>query len=204
MNFQELFNPRNTFKLFGLSENFIFFKNLIKNKKLPKVTLITGNKGIGKFTLINHLMCSIYDKNNYDENKNIINDGTISKKIINNNFPNVLYLNNSNDNFSIEQVRELKSILLKKPFQESERYVILDDIETLNINSLNALLKTIEEPSKNNSFVLINNKSKPLLETIKSRCLEIKISLKENVRKATILSLTILLRLESFLFRLSG
>ena len=97
-------------------------------------------------------MCSIYDKNNYDENKNIINDGAISKKIINNNFPNVLYLNNSNNNFSIEQVRELKSILLKKPFQESERYVILDDIETLNINSLNALLKTIEEPSKNNSF----------------------------------------------------
>ena len=189
MNFQELFNPRKTLKLYGLTENFIFFKNLIKNKKLPKVVLITGNKGIGKFTLINHLMCSIYDKNNYDENKNIINDGAISEKIINNNFPNVLYLNNSNDNFSIEQVRELKSILLKKPFQESERYVILDDIETLNINSLNALLKTIEEPSKNNSFVLINNKSKPLLETIKSRCLEIKISLKDNVRKATILSL---------------
>ena len=189
MNSQELFNPRKTSKLFGLKENFIFFKNLIKNKKLPKAILLTGNKGIGKFTLINHLMCSIYDKNNYDENKNIINDGAISEKIINNNFPNVLYLNNSNDNFSIEQVRELKSILLKKPFQESERYVILDDIETLNINSLNALLKTIEEPSKNNSFVLINNKSKPLLETIKSRCLEIKISLKENVRKATILSL---------------
>ena len=148
MNFQELFNPRKTLQLYGLTENFIFFKNLIKNRKLPKATLVTGNKGIGKFTLINHLMCSIYDKNNYDENKNIINDGAISKKIINNNFPNVLYLNNSNNNFSIEQVRELKSILLKKPFQESERYVILDDIETLNINSLNALLKTIEEPQK--------------------------------------------------------
>ena len=189
MNFQELFNPRKTLQLYFLIENFIFFKNLIKNRKLPKATLNRKQRN-WKFTLINHLMCSIYDKNNYDENKNIINDGAISKKIINNNFPNVLYLNNSNNNFSIEQVRELKSILLKKPFQESERYVILDDIETLNINSLNALLKTIEEPSKNNSFVLINNKSKPLLETIKSRCLEIKISLKENVRKATILSLT--------------
>ena len=31
---------------------------------------------------------------------------------------------------------------------------------------LNALLKIIEEPSKNNYFILINNKSKPLIETL--------------------------------------
>ena len=47
----------------------------------------------------------------------------------------------------------------------------------------------MRNPQKIILFVLINNKSKPLLETIKSRCLEIKISLKDNVRKATILSL---------------
>ena len=49
-------------------------------------------------------------------------------------------------------------------------------------NSLNALLKIIEEPGKNNYFFLINNKSKPLLETIKSRSLEIKIVLNEKKR----------------------
>ena len=37
------------------------------------------------------------------------------------------------------------------------------------------LLKIIEEPSKKNYFILINNKSKPILDTIKSRSLEIKI-----------------------------
>ena len=62
---------------------------------------------------------------------------------------------------------------------------MLDDIETFNTNSLNAILKIIEEPADNNFFILINNKTKPLLETIKSRCLELKIFFdfkkKENI-----------------------
>ena len=49
-----------------------------------------------------------------------------------------------------------------------------------NINSLNALLKIIEEPSLNNYFILINNKTKPLIETIHSRSLELKISLNND------------------------
>ena len=48
------------------------------------------------------------------------------------------------------------------------------------------LLKIIEEPNKNNYFILINNKSKPLLETIKSRCIEIKIIQNEHQRLSTI------------------
>ena len=56
-----------------------------------------------------------------------------------------------------------------------KRFVILDDVEIFNKSSLNALLKIIEEPNKNIHFILINNKSNSLLETIRSRSLEIKI-----------------------------
>ena len=65
---------------------------------------------------------------------------------------------------------------------DKDRFVILDDIELFNINSLNALLKIIEEPGNNNYFVLINNKTKPLLDTIKSRTLDVKIILSEDDR----------------------
>ena len=51
------------------------------------------------------------------------------------------------------------------------RFIIFDDIEKININSINSLLKIIEEPTIKNYFILINNKSKPLLETIRSRCI---------------------------------
>ena len=70
-----------------------------------------------------------------------------------------------------------------------ERFIILDDVELFNLNSLNALLKIIEEPTENNYFVLINNKTRNLIDTIYSRSLEVKISLTNMMREKIIESL---------------
>ena len=48
--FDPLFNP----KLVALDEQFEQLINLYENKKFPKVLLLNGKKGLGKFTLINH------------------------------------------------------------------------------------------------------------------------------------------------------
>lgn len=69
------------------------------------------------------------------------------------------------------------------------RFIILDDVELFNTSSLNAMLKIIEEPNHNNYFILINNEEKKLLETIKSRCLETKITLSKTSRLKIIESL---------------
>ena len=66
---------------------------------------------------------------------------------------------------------------------ENKRFVILDDVEMFNLNSMNALLKIIEDPGPDNYFILINNKSKPLLETIKSRCIEFHINLNSEKKE---------------------
>ena len=101
-------------------------------------------------------------------------------QFIENLFPNILYLNGSDyRNVRIDDIRKIINHLNKSPIKKDKRFIILDDVETFNINSLNALLKIIEEPNKENYFILINNKTKPLIETIKSRCLEIKIFLKQ-------------------------
>ena len=60
-------------------------------------------------------------------------------------------------------------------------FIIFDDIELFNSNSLSALLKMIEEPGKNNYYILINNKRKLLLDTIKSNH-EVNIILNEKIR----------------------
>ena len=61
MSISEYFNPKKTNKLFGLKKEFHLLKNLIENNELPKVLLLSGEKGSGKFTLINHfsIFCSI-------------------------------------------------------------------------------------------------------------------------------------------------
>ena len=48
----ENINPRHSTQLYGLDLEFDKLSNLLLNQKLPNVIVLTGEKGIGKFTLI--------------------------------------------------------------------------------------------------------------------------------------------------------
>ena len=184
MNKPEFFEAKKTSKLFGLKKDFDFISSLYLNKKLPRVTMISGNKGSGKSTLINHFLFSIFDKNNYNREKNIFTESSLLYKQLQSDiFPNIIYINGSYfEKVKIEDIRNLKNKIYQSTILDKDRFIIFDDIELFNINSLNALLKTIEEPNKNNFFFLINNKTKKIVDTIKSRSLEIKIILNNRQR----------------------
>ncbi len=191
MSSTNIFNPKDTPILFGYNEKFNFFKNLILKDKLPKVIMLSGQKGIGKSTLINHLMHFFFDKNNYNENEFSINiNSSFNLQFKKNLHPNIIYLEGSDfKGAKIDDIRTLKNNLSKAPINRKKRFIILDDVETFNLNSINALLKIIEEPSKNNYFILINNKTKNLRDTIRSRCLEIKIIFNDKQMSAITSSL---------------
>ena len=201
MNYPLFFDSKNTLNLFGLKKNFKFLTSLYIKKNLPKVLMLTGTKGSGKSTLVNHFLFSIFDGKNYDvKNLTFLDSSSFYKEFKNDIFSNIIYIKGSNfKSIKVEDIRNLKTRISQSTIMSKERFIILDDIELFNINSLNALLKLIEEPSKNNYFILINNKSKPLLKTIKSRALEIKIILKENQRLEIINNLLKLFQLKQIL-----
>ena len=184
MNYPIFFNSKNSINLFGLEKNFKLLSNLYLKKKLPKVLMFSGEKGVGKSTLVNHFLFSIFDIKNYDMDKNTLKGSSnFINQFKNNIFENVVYLNGSDfKSVKIDEIRKLKAKIFQSTILAKDRFIILNDIELFNRNSLNALLKIIEEPPKNSYFFLINNRSKPILETIKSRTLEIKIILKEKKR----------------------
>ena len=191
MKFSEYFDPKITTQLFGYEKEFNNFSKLFLLEKLPKVTLITGYKGIGKSTLISHLLHFYFDRKNYNkETYKFDNESVFHNQFKSNLFSNIIYLNGSNfkDN-KIEDLRSLKNNLSKPSINFDKRFIIFDDVEVFKDNSLNALLKIIEEPYKKDFFILINNKSKPILETIKSRCIEFKIKLDRNNKNKVIESL---------------
>ncbi len=191
MTFPLYFDTKKSLNLYGLSENFIFLKTLYSKKKFPKILMLSGKKGSGKSTLLNHLMFYIFDRENYNENNlELENQSIFYNQFSNNIHPNIVYISGSNfKNTKIEDIRNLKSNIFQTSISNQPRFIIFDDVEIFNNNSLNALLKIIEEPTKNNFFILINNQSKPLLKTIKSRSLEVLIILKEKKRLEIIDSL---------------
>ena len=188
MSSSKYFDPKKSLKLFGHKDNFNFLKNLLINHKLPQILLLSGEKGIGKSTLINHLMFYFYDNKNYNQSDNsLINESKFYKNFILNLYPNLIYLNGESfQKIKVEDIRKLKDDILKTPLNNQKRFIILDDIDLFNINSLNGLLKILEEPNQNNYFILIDNLSKPLLETVKSRCHEFKIMLNNMSRNEII------------------
>jgi len=188
----DAFNPKKTSKLFGLNRFYDLIKSLHNTKKFPKVLLLSGKKGIGKFTMINHFLNYVFNKSNYN-----INENSFSKKnkfytnFIENIHPNIIYLSGTHlKNLGVQDIRNLKTNILKTPIENTKRYIILDDIEVFNLQSLNAILKIIEEPGIYNYFILINNESTKLLETVRSRCIEIKVILNEFERIRIIKSLS--------------
>ena len=194
-------DPKNTSVLYELDKYFNFLIKCYKLKKFPKVLMLTGQKGLGKFTLFNHFLHFIYDEKNYSyEDKTFNNQSSFHKQLVNDTCFNVIYLSGDNfKNIKIDDIRNLKSTIYKSSISSKERYIILDDIELFNLNSLNALLKVVEEPGSNDFFVLINNKTRPLVSTIYSRSVELKMIISNEERIKIIKSLIDKLKLKALI-----
>ena len=178
-------------KLISLDKYFDEMIKLYDSESFPKVLLLSGKKGIGKFTLVFHFINYIYskkEKTNYNIKDKLINESSIFyKSIIKQTCTDVIFVEVENGkNIKIDDIRNLKSILSTSSLSENPRFIIIDEIEFLSISSVNALLKTLEEPSKNNYFILIDNQQTDLIETISSRCLKSNIYLNSNQRKKII------------------
>ena len=178
-------NPSTQINLFEHKEVFNQLYKLSINDILPNKILLSGEKGIGKSTLAYHLInfvLSENEENPYDYENNKINLDNKSYKLIQNKSNLNFYLidvQEDKKNIDITQIRELIINLNKSSFNNKKRFVLIDNIELLNLNSVNALLKILEEPNENINFILINN-NKRVLPTLKSRCLNFKVFLTKD------------------------
>ena len=173
--------PSENTRLYGMNHFFDEISNLYLQKKLPTKILLSGKKGLGKSTMAYHLInyfLSEDEEFKYDTNNFIINEKNRSFKLLqNNSHPNfhLIDLLNEKKNIEVTQIREMIIYTNKSTFNNMPRFILIDNIENLNKNSVNALLKVIEEPNENIFFILINNSEKNILPTLRSRCLSFRI-----------------------------
>ena len=155
-------------KIIGFEKIKEIFINLNKNNLIPTKLIFSGNEGIGKFLLAKDLANNIY----CDQIKKT--DSHLN--------PNILIIEKDRDKQVIEisKIREMIKYINHSSFNNDKRVVLIRDIETLNVNSSNALLKSLEEPNLGVYFILTYNNEKYLFDTIKSRCVEFKLRINFN------------------------
>ena len=176
-------------KLISLDKYLIEMIKLYESGSLPKVFLLNGSKGIGKFTLVFHFLNYIFSKNEQDsyniKDKIINTHSNFYKSILKLNCSDVIFLQaEEGKNIKIDNIRDLRDILSRSTLSSNSRFIIIDEVEFLNSNSANALLKTLEEPTENNYFILINNQQADLIPTIASRCIKNNIFLSTSEKQA--------------------
>ncbi len=179
-NDTEVVDPINQLKIIGYDKYFKSFKGLFESNKLPNVVLLSGPKGIGKATFAYHFinyLLSYHEDDAYSLKDFEINSNNKSYKLLRDDIhPNFFLLDNvSNEStIKIDQARSLLKFLNKSTYSRDLKIIMIDNIENLNLNSSNALLKALEEPNNNTFFFLIYNNASKILNTIRSRCLEFK------------------------------
>ena len=178
--------PSIQLKLFGYKENFNHLANLFNKANLPSKIILSGPEGIGKSTFAYHFInyaLSMDESDAYDIDKNEIFTTNKSFNLLNNKtHPNFFSVDliEAKKNIEISQIRSMIEYTNKSSFNNKPRFILINNIEFLNINSANALLKVLEEPNKGVFFILIHNNSKKIKDTITSRCINFKLNLSFN------------------------
>ena len=173
--------PSENISIYGFKYFFNEIIELYNNGKMPNKILLSGKKGSGKATFAYHLVNFFLSKDEelkYDLIENKINSENKSFKLLqNNSHPNfyLIDLLAEKKNIDVAQIRGMISYTNKSTFNNQDRFIMIDNVEYLNKNSINALLKIIEEPNENIYFILIANSQKNILPTLKSRCITFKI-----------------------------
>ena len=173
-------------ELYFYENYFQSLNNLLTFKNLPQSTIFSGQAGLGKKTFLLHFfafhLLNSSEKETYLKDF-IIHDQGILKRLSNNEYPNFKIVEKREKNYSIQidQIRELINFCSYEASFTSPRFILISNIEDLNSNATNSLLKLLEDPPKNTYFFLIRNSHAKIYETILSRCHKVNIKMNKKI-----------------------
>jgi len=178
-------------KLLSFKDNFKELVNLSLRESLPNKLIFSGNKGIGKSTFAFHLINYLFsqdEEGSYNLDDNEIDVNNKSYKLVSNNaHPNLLLIDSTDKKFiEISKIREILNFSSKTSFSNKKKIVLINNVEKMNINASNSLLKILEEPSTNLFFILIHSSHKKLIGTINSRCIKFNFFITESEKEEII------------------
>lgn len=135
----------------------------IQNKTLSPALLFYGPPSIGKklvaLKTAQALLCP-----SFPSCKNC----KLCHQIENKQHPSMLFIEPEGISIKVEVISKIRSFISLQSFS-AHQAVLIDQAHTMNIQTQNALLKSLEEPPSGVQFILICDQISKLLPTIRSR-----------------------------------
>lgn len=152
------------------------FKQILTTGRLAHAYLFLGPAGIGKKKFALLLSQTLQCEQRPPEEMDPCEECGACRQVAAGTHPDVTVASRPEDRveFPIETVRtDVIRPLGMKPTLGRYRIVIVDDADSFNEYSANALLKTLEEPPPRSLLILISTSPELMLPTILSRCQQI-------------------------------
>jgi len=158
-------------EIYGQEHAIDLMNQAVQRDRMPHAWLFTGQANIGKYktavALAQKLNCRKCGEDACGE-------CDICFQIAEQNFLDFQVLIPDGKFIKIDQIRKSLNWLHLHPDQAKKRVLILDGAQHLGREAANAFLKTLEEPAPKTLLILIADSSQQLLETIVSRCQQIR------------------------------
>lgn len=141
--------------------------------------LFAGLRGVGKFTTAMAFSAIVNCKERDPEVfEDACGECRSCRKIAEGYHPDVMSIapEGGSSRIKIDQIRDLQEESAKQPHEARYRMVVIDGAHEMTTEAANALLKTLEEPSTRMRLILVTDQAHRLLETIISRCQELRFS----------------------------
>ena len=143
--------------------------------RLPGGILIHGPRGIGKATYAFDLARQIFSATGDETPEHV------AAQVAAGAYPNLFVMRKAPrdtgkgyyTSIRVEEVRGFVDQLRRTRGRAGHRIAIIDSIDDCNASSANALLKILEEPPADTTFLLVSHRPGSLLPTIKSRCFQL-------------------------------
>jgi DNA polymerase-3 subunit delta' len=173
-------HPREVTELFGHAAAEAAFADALASGRLHHGWMLAGEAGIGKATLAYRLTRLLLTQPSAEAGADDAAEADperIARQVGHLSHPGLFLVRRAWDpggkkfrqTISIDDIRAMRHFL-QRTAVTPWRVVIVDSADDLNLNSANALLKSLEEPPARTVFFILSTSPGRLLPTIRSRC----------------------------------
>jgi len=159
-----------------------YIRNSVEQKKVSHAYILNGERGSGKKLLAHLFAMTLQCESGQSEPCGHCRS---CKQADGGNQPDIITVTHEKPgSIGVEDIREqINADIMIKPYSSPYKIYIVPGADMMTVQAQNALLKTIEEPPEYAIIFLLTENADSLLQTIRSRCVMLKL---RNVKQTLI------------------